>query len=284
MAKTSLKYNPRDRKEKSLWAKRDHIPKEYERFGRVWWKGQEMEYMLRPSKMLNAAVAARKAELGLEENAAIAGMHIRRGDKVKGCQGSGMCAKHMYQQKEAEAIPTRHFMDAMKQLLSQASVVGAGPPKLLYVSTDDAAALTDIDASSHEIGLTLLNQGVQKMRHYDERKKDGGYSDEQHTIGALVEMELLAHADPIVFTFSSAFGGVAFVRNFARTGGCMGGWASLENGKTFVPRAFPRELYPLCRAKAGNNTGATFSFNEQTLPKLCELDAASHQFFGRCLC
>ena len=47
------------------------------------WKGHEQEYMLRPSESLRAAVDAKKAEMGLEPNASFAGMHVRRGDKVK---------------------------------------------------------------------------------------------------------------------------------------------------------------------------------------------------------
>ena len=39
--------------------------------------------MLRPSESLRAAVDAKKAEMGLEPNASFAGMHVRRGDKVK---------------------------------------------------------------------------------------------------------------------------------------------------------------------------------------------------------
>jgi len=65
------------------------------------------------------------------------------------------------------------------------------------VATDDAEALTELYTQSAKIGVTLLNMDVEKKRYYDTSKKDGGYTDEQHTVGALVELELLAHADPL---------------------------------------------------------------------------------------
>jgi len=57
---------------------------------------------------------------------------------------------------------------------------------LLHVATDDAEALTEIYTQSAKIGVTLLNMDVEKKRYYDTSKKDGGYTDEQHTVGALV--------------------------------------------------------------------------------------------------
>ena len=109
---------------------------------------------------------------------------------------------------------------------------------------------------------------------------------------ALTVGERVLRPWPLVFTFSSSFGGAAFVRGFARQGGCMRGWASLENGKTFIPKSIPSELYHLCENGVTHPTGnASVSVSvgarallakskvSVTVPvpaKLCEVERHGH--------
>lgn len=303
-AKDTWEFFPRGVLEKKLYGGRDRIPKEYADLGRVWWKGIEQRYLLRPKRNLHDAVLARKEKLGWTADLRVAGIHVRRGDKTKGCKHArDICAGTALQRSAIIEAATIEAADFAKALLWLVERGPAGTkPEAVYVASDEQAVQDEIEAALPE-GIRLLRHEAPHKRFYSTDKGDGGYSDKSTVLDAMVEMSLLTDLDYLVFTFSNSFGAVPWVQTMSRTG-CMAGWATLENGGQFIPHALPSEVLPLCAPNAtvlggAASAGARRLLKAQQLPagpvtperpgpKACALqtrvEKPTPKYFGVCQC
>ena len=172
------------------------------------WRAALAAELFRPNQAL--AAEARSTALRIGFNATItAACHIRRGDKVKG------------RDAQARYIKTARYFQRLQVLLGE---VGGGSTAIsrVFIATDDHSALKEAIAASRQLLPAVRcvhdEQEERSLRHGLIALNDSSVSPDtvaasmdRYRIArdAVVNLALLASAQALVGTWSSAFGKVA---------------------------------------------------------------------------
>ena len=172
------------------------------------WRAALAAELFRPNQAL--AAEARSTALRIGFNATItAACHIRRGDKVKG------------RDAQARYIKTARYVQRLQALLGE---VGGGSAAIsrVFIATDDHSALKEAIAASRQLLPAVRcvhdEQEERSLRHGLIALNDSSVSPDTVAASmdrnriardAVVNLALLASAQALVGTWSSAFGKVA---------------------------------------------------------------------------
>ena len=201
-----------------------NVPARYGGWGLLWWQVVSTAYFLRPTAALRRQVEVQKARMGwpaapgaapmplhAPPSAPVAGLHIRRTDKLEG----------------------QHF--------DVDEYVGAAAGRRhVFLATDDSRLVREAAARHPELVWMSVNRTASPASgsHWHQEREAMLQGSSPALEEALVEILLLSDCDVLVGTFSSFFGQLALDLALARTDGFCHATTMLDNAATDRPALF----------------------------------------------
>ncbi|CAL6330950.1 unnamed protein product, partial [Bathycoccus prasinos] len=224
-------------------------PKKFSDKGYWWWKAQEIKYALRPKKQTTDVFESKY----LHGHEKFAVFQIRRTDKSDGCEKTYGDPFGIKCKKEANAPALSDFVDALRHF----QTYDTGNFYRIHIVTDDANIRSEIQQILN-VSYKFMRPEPAPRRLPDKDRKGGVYK--TRALKDATDIMLMAHGNPLIFTYSSGFGALALQLKQVRENFCSN-WASLDWGK--------REWPPIGTIGKGGLRGV--KLNSEVTSRLCEI-------------